>query len=109
MNLVLPILANNSVDATPANHRVTHRDLSSVLDVVHLGLTFSFPVEQTALSSGQILTWTKGFSAKHAVFYSFLQFINIPIHYWIGWKRCGPATARCVRQETYARQMYRLG
>ncbi|KAJ7237199.1 hexokinase [Mycena haematopus] len=36
-------------------------------DVVHLGLTFSFPVEQTALNSGKILTWTKGFSAKHAI------------------------------------------
>ena len=32
-----------------------------------LGLTFSFPVEQTALDKGTILTWTKGFSAKNAV------------------------------------------
>ncbi|KAJ7755666.1 hypothetical protein DFH07DRAFT_1027993 [Mycena maculata] len=39
----------------------------STPDVVHLGLTFSFPVEQTALGSGKILTWTKGFSAKHAI------------------------------------------
>jgi hexokinase len=36
-------------------------------DVIHLGLTFSFPVEQTALGSGKILTWTKGFSAKNAI------------------------------------------
>ena len=36
-------------------------------DVVHLGLTFSFPVEQTALDAGTILTWTKGFSAKNAI------------------------------------------
>lgn len=36
-------------------------------DVLPLGLTFSFPVEQTALNSGKILTWTKGFSAKNAV------------------------------------------
>lgn len=34
---------------------------------LHLGLTFSFPVEQTALDSGKILTWTKGFSAKNAI------------------------------------------
>ena len=34
---------------------------------VPLGLTFSFPVEQTALGSGTILTWTKGFSATNAV------------------------------------------
>lgn len=38
-----------------------------VPDVVCLGLTFSFPVEQTALDSGRILTWTKGFSAKNAI------------------------------------------
>ena len=36
-------------------------------DPVLLGLTFSFPVEQTALDSGKILTWTKGFSAKNAI------------------------------------------
>lgn len=34
---------------------------------IPLGLTFSFPVEQTALGSGKILTWTKGFSAKNAI------------------------------------------
>ncbi|KAK7696561.1 hypothetical protein QCA50_001219 [Cerrena zonata] len=32
-----------------------------------LGITFSFPVEQTALNEGKILTWTKGFSARNAV------------------------------------------
>ena len=40
---------------------------SETPDVIHLGLTFSFPVEQTALGSGKILTWTKGFSAKNAI------------------------------------------
>lgn len=34
---------------------------------VQLGLTFSFPVEQAALDSGVLLTWTKGFSARNAV------------------------------------------
>ena len=34
---------------------------------VLLGLTFSFPVEQTALDSGKILTWTKGFAARNAI------------------------------------------
>ena len=38
-------------------------------EALHLGLTFSFPVEQTALNRGKILTWTKGFSAKNAVGY----------------------------------------
>ena len=32
-----------------------------------LGLTFSFPVEQTALDEGYLLTWTKGFSAKNTI------------------------------------------
>lgn len=36
------------------------------IDALHLGFTFSFPVEQTALDSGTLLTWTKGFSAKNA-------------------------------------------
>lgn len=36
------------------------------INALHLGFTFSFPVEQTALDSGTLLTWTKGFSAKNA-------------------------------------------
>ena len=36
-------------------------------EALHLGLTFSFPVEQTALNKGVLLIWTKGFSAKNAV------------------------------------------
>ncbi|KAF8897142.1 hexokinase [Infundibulicybe gibba] len=47
-------------DYTPGQH-------GSIPDVLPLGLTFSFPVEQTALDSGKILTWTKGFAAKNAV------------------------------------------
>ncbi|KIK99707.1 hypothetical protein PAXRUDRAFT_131530 [Paxillus rubicundulus Ve08.2h10] len=34
---------------------------------ISLALTFSFPVEQTALDSGKLLTWTKGFAAKNAI------------------------------------------
>lgn len=45
-------------------------------DVVHLGLTFSFPVEQTALGAGKILTWTKGFSAKNAVGHDVVQLLQ---------------------------------
>ncbi|KAJ7283432.1 hypothetical protein C8J57DRAFT_1054460 [Mycena rebaudengoi] len=61
----------DSVDAFLTSHPPT--DVSSgpggaqAPDVLPLGLTFSFPVEQTALDSGKILTWTKGFSAKHAI------------------------------------------
>ncbi|KAI0773802.1 hexokinase [Fomes fomentarius] len=41
--------------------------LSEEQTAVPLGLTFSFPVEQTALNRGKVLTWTKGFSAKNAI------------------------------------------
>jgi hexokinase len=34
---------------------------------ISLGFTFSFPVEQTALDSGKLLTWTKGFAARNTV------------------------------------------
>ncbi|RXK39485.1 hexokinase [Tremella mesenterica] len=34
---------------------------------IYLGFTFSFPVEQTAIDAGKLLTWTKGFSAKNAI------------------------------------------
>jgi len=37
---------------------------SSVPDATrHVGFTFSFPVKQTGIASGQLITWTKGFSA----------------------------------------------
>jgi hexokinase len=42
----------------------------------HLGLTFSFPVEQTALASGTLLTWTKGFSATGAVGQDVVQLLQ---------------------------------
>lgn len=34
---------------------------------MHLGFTFSFPVEQTAIDAGKLLTWTKGFNTKNAI------------------------------------------
>lgn len=43
----------------------SHADEDS--SYVPLALTFSFPVEQSALDSGVLLTWTKGFSAKNAI------------------------------------------
>lgn len=53
----------DSVDEflTSMGHEITDDE------ALHLGLTFSFPVEQTALDKGVLLTWTKGFSAKNAV------------------------------------------
>ncbi|KAG6865994.1 hypothetical protein C0991_009666 [Blastosporella zonata] len=57
----------DSVDAFLTTHAASAYGDSRDTDVVHLGLTFSFPVEQTALGSGTILTWTKGFSAKNAI------------------------------------------
>ncbi|KAK7471056.1 hypothetical protein VKT23_002471 [Stygiomarasmius scandens] len=66
----------DSVDAFLTSHRSPSptEDVAAVAnepvnvpDFVPLGLTFSFPVEQTALNSGKILTWTKGFAAKNAI------------------------------------------
>jgi len=58
----------DSVDAFLTTHAAsTYTTGHDNHDVVYLGLTFSFPVEQTALGSGKILTWTKGFAAKNAV------------------------------------------
>jgi hexokinase len=57
-----------SVDAFLTSHPAEEFNANSgSTDAIHLGLTFSFPVEQTALDSGKILTWTKGFSAKNAI------------------------------------------
>jgi hexokinase len=57
----------DSVDTFLTTHpTATDDDCPSTSDLP-LGLTFSFPVEQTALGSGTILTWTKGFSATNAV------------------------------------------
>ncbi|KAG2345134.1 hexokinase [Suillus weaverae] len=62
----------DSVDAfltdTPSqgpDSHVSHAEEDS--SYVPLALTFSFPVEQSALDSGVLLTWTKGFSAKNAI------------------------------------------
>ncbi|KAH7888071.1 hexokinase [Phlebopus sp. FC_14] len=49
----------------PNGHTFSNEDADT--PYVPLALTFSFPVEQTALDSGKLLTWTKGFSAKNAV------------------------------------------
>ncbi|KAH9938737.1 uncharacterized protein B0H18DRAFT_968533 [Fomitopsis serialis] len=68
----------DSVDAFLTEHSSVGGPISPSHDIanpfdtisapaVPLGLTFSFPVEQTALNQGKILTWTKGFSAKNAV------------------------------------------
>ena len=43
---------------------------------LHLGLTFSFPVEQSALDKGVLLTWTKGFSAKNAIGHDVVQLLQ---------------------------------
>lgn len=41
-----------------------------------LGLTFSFPVEQTALDKGKILTWTKGFAVRNAIGHDVVQLLQ---------------------------------
>ena len=66
MNQLLADYLADSVDTFLTTHPTTSDDGPTASDVP-LGLTFSFPVEQTALGSGTILTWTKGFSATNAV------------------------------------------
>ncbi|GAA5935323.1 hypothetical protein JCM3775_006239 [Rhodotorula graminis] len=34
---------------------------------LHLGFTFSFPVQQTAIAAGTLMSWTKGFECKNAI------------------------------------------
>ncbi len=36
----------------------------------------SFPVEQTAIDSGKLLTWTKGFNAKNAIGHDVVKLLN---------------------------------
>ncbi|WVQ78326.1 hypothetical protein IAT38_000411 [Cryptococcus sp. DSM 104549] len=49
-----------------ANDETNPINLSSS-EPFYLGFTFSFPVEQTAIDAGTLLTWTKGFNAKNAI------------------------------------------
>lgn len=39
---------------------------SSDQDVLNMGFTFSFPVEQTAIAKGTLIKWTKGFNCPDA-------------------------------------------
>jgi len=41
-----------------------------------LGFTFSFPVEQTALNKGRLLSWTKGFAVRNAVGHDVVQLLQ---------------------------------
>lgn len=52
--------------ATSVDNFLTDFGTSSTEDVLHLGFTFSFPVEQTAIDSGHLIHWTKGFNCPDA-------------------------------------------
>jgi hypothetical protein len=39
----------------------------------------SFPVEQTAIDAGKVLTWTKGFSAKGAIGNDVVRLLHIHV------------------------------
>jgi len=54
----------DSVDAFLTESNSVVSDQSEEL---YLGFTFSFPVEQSAIDKGVLLTWTKGFAAKNAI------------------------------------------
>jgi len=42
----------------------------------HAVLSQSFPVEQTAIDAGKLLTWTKGFNAKNAIGHDVVQLLQ---------------------------------
>ena len=66
--------------ATSVGKFITENGNVSEEECLHLGLTFSFPVEQTALASGTLLTWTKGFSATGAVGEDIVQLLQDALH-----------------------------
>ncbi|KAL8281177.1 hypothetical protein RQP46_006535 [Phenoliferia psychrophenolica] len=49
---------------------------SSADEALYLGFTFSFPVLQTALDAGTLITWTKGFECKNAVGKDIVQLLQ---------------------------------
>ena len=73
-----------------------------------LGLTFSFPVEQTALDSGHLLTWTKGMFHIPATLQSTVE--NRAIHFRLLCKercrtRCCKTPPGRLQPEASARQV----
>lgn len=44
--------------------------------LANISHTHSFPVEQTALDKGKLLTWTKGFAAKHAIGHDVIKLLQ---------------------------------
>ena len=66
--------------ATSVGNFITENTNVSEEECLHLGLTFSFPVEQTALASGTLLTWTKGFSATGAIGEDIVQLLQDAFH-----------------------------
>ncbi|TKY86201.1 hypothetical protein EX895_005026 [Sporisorium graminicola] len=52
--------------ATSVDTFLTDFGTTSVEDVLHLGFTFSFPVEQSAIDRGHLIHWTKGFNCPDA-------------------------------------------
>ncbi|EST04782.1 Hexokinase, C-terminal [Kalmanozyma brasiliensis GHG001] len=52
--------------ATSIDNFLTDFGTTSTEDVLHLGFTFSFPVEQSAIDRGHLIHWTKGFNCPDA-------------------------------------------
>lgn len=52
--------------ATSVDNFLTDFGTTSTEDVLHLGFTFSFPVEQSAIDRGHLIHWTKGFDCPDA-------------------------------------------
>ena len=44
-----------------------HRDKQQGAGTLHLGFTFSFPVDQTNIDEGKLIRWTKGFDCRDGI------------------------------------------
>lgn len=83
-------------------------------DKLFLGFTFSFPVQQTALDKGTLITWTKvSLITMAAPLLHALNRVTLSIEGLRGQERRGqrrrPAPTGCARPETHPCQVLRTG
>lgn len=57
-----------------------HNEPKKRSEPLHMGFTFSFPVQQTGIASGKLLHWTKGFDCKDAVGRDVVQLLQEQLH-----------------------------
>lgn len=50
-----------------ADSLISFAEKQGITETLHLGFTFSFPVQQLSINRGTLIRWTKGFSSEGAV------------------------------------------